>query len=95
MLHGAGDSDRDLPLLPVSSRQTSLRHASDSNVVRIFNSFEAAYTSCAKSNETGEINYNKCDPETFGYSETGIPFNDAYRCGLSLYIRPSEQPLPH
>merc|ERR1719440_562713 len=46
---------------------------------RIFNSFDAAYTSCEKNNETGEVNYNKCDAEAFGYSETGIPFNDAYR----------------
>merc|ERR1711904_163715 len=47
--------------------------------MRIFNSFEAAYTPCMKNNETGEINYNICNPEEFGYSKTGIAFNDAYR----------------
>merc|ERR1719331_480274 len=46
--------------------------------MRIFNSFEAAYTSCYKSAD-GEINYNKCDADTYGYSPTGIAFNDAYR----------------
>merc|ERR1711907_458515 len=40
-------------------------------------SFLAAYTPCEVTN--GTVNYNKCDPETFGYSPTGIPFNDAYR----------------
>merc|ERR1719393_1037399 len=38
---------------------------------RIFNSFEAAYTPCYKDAETGEINYNKCDADEFGYSPTG------------------------
>merc|ERR1712070_221512 len=47
--------------------------------MRIFNSFEAAYTPCLKNNETGEVNYNICNPEEFGYSRTGIAFNDAYR----------------
>ena len=47
--------------------------------MRIFNSFEKAYTPCMKNNETGEVNYNICDPEEFGYSKTGIAFNDAYR----------------
>ena len=47
--------------------------------MRIFNSFEAAYTSCYRST-TGEINYNKCDADAYGYSPTGIAFNDAYRC---------------
>merc|ERR1719258_166637 len=47
--------------------------------MRIFNSFEAAYTPCMKNNETGEVNYNICNPEEFGYSKTGIAFNDAYR----------------
>merc|ERR1719159_1873310 len=44
---------------------------------RIFDSFNAAYTPCEVT-EKG-INYNKCDPEKYGYSATGIPFNDAYR----------------
>merc|ERR1711907_70112 len=47
--------------------------------MRIFNSFEAAYTPCMKNNETGEVNYNHCNADEFGYSATGIPFNDAYR----------------
>merc|ERR1712023_272748 len=46
---------------------------------RIFDSFVAAYTPCHVDEETGAINYNKCNPETYGYSPTGIPFNDAYR----------------
>merc|ERR1711998_387939 len=46
---------------------------------RIFDSFNAAYTPCKVESETGEVNYNLCDPEKFGYSATGIPFNDAYR----------------
>merc|ERR1711865_1019761 len=29
--------------------------------------------------ESGEINYNKCDADTYGYQPTGIVFNDAYR----------------
>jgi len=44
---------------------------------RIFDSFVAAYTPCEVT-EKG-VNYNKCDPEKYGYSATGIPFNDAYR----------------
>merc|ERR1719231_529002 len=47
--------------------------------MRIFNSFDSAYTPCLKNNETGEVNYNICNPEEFGYSKTGIAFNDAYR----------------
>lgn len=47
--------------------------------MRIFNSFESAYTPCLRNNETGEINFNICNPEEFGYSKTGIAFNDAYR----------------
>merc|ERR1711865_1103207 len=46
---------------------------------RIFNSFEKAYTPCFKDSETGEINYNKCDADAYGYQPTGIVFNDAYR----------------
>merc|ERR1711998_407285 len=46
---------------------------------RIFDSFVAAYTPCHVNNETGAVNYNLCDPEKYGYSSTGIPFNDAYR----------------
>merc|ERR1711865_559370 len=44
---------------------------------RIFNSFEKAYTPCEKVG--GVIDYNKCDADEYGYSPTGIPFNDAYR----------------
>merc|ERR1712054_381788 len=44
---------------------------------RIFDSFVAAYTPCEVTD--GVVNYNKCNPETYGYSPTGIPFNDAYR----------------
>merc|ERR1719446_592285 len=44
---------------------------------RIFDSFVAAYTPCEVT-EKG-IDYNTCDPETYGYTATGIPFNDAYR----------------
>merc|ERR1719238_530960 len=47
--------------------------------MRIFNSFEAAYTSCHRDASTGAINYNLCDADAFGYSKTGIAFNDAYR----------------
>merc|ERR1712199_56828 len=46
---------------------------------RIFDSFVAAYTPCHVDEETGAINYNLCNPEKYGYSPTGIPFNDAYR----------------
>merc|ERR1711871_574453 len=44
---------------------------------RIFDSFNAAYTPCKVTD--GEVDYNTCDPEAYGYSPTGIPFNDAYR----------------
>merc|ERR1712178_283029 len=44
---------------------------------RIFDPFVAAYTPCEVTD--GAVNYNKCDPEKYGYSPTGIPFNDAYR----------------
>merc|ERR1711988_132299 len=44
---------------------------------RIFDSFVAAYTPCEVTD--GAVNYNKCNPETYCYSATGIPFNDAYR----------------
>merc|ERR1711912_16920 len=44
---------------------------------RIFDSFNAAFTPCENIN--GTVNYNKCDPEKFGYTSTGTPFNDAYR----------------
>merc|ERR1712199_140800 len=45
---------------------------------RIFDSFNAAFTPC-EVQEDGSVNYNHCDPEKFGYTPTGIPFNDAYR----------------
>merc|ERR1711988_1994398 len=44
--------------------------------MRIFNSFNEAYTPCEMTD--GEVNYNKCDSTT-GYVTTGIAFNDAYR----------------
>merc|ERR1719498_840001 len=44
---------------------------------RIFDSFNAAYTPCETIN--GTVNNAKCDPDLYGYSATGIPFNDAYR----------------
>merc|ERR1712178_642721 len=44
---------------------------------RIFDSFVAAYTPCEVTD--GAVNYNKCNPETYGYSPTGHAFNDAYR----------------
>jgi len=44
---------------------------------RIFNSFEAAFTPCQVTN--GIVNPNFCNAEVFGYTATGIPFNDAYR----------------
>merc|ERR1711912_12317 len=44
---------------------------------RIFDSFNAAYTPCKVTD--GAVDYNTCDPEAYGYSPTGIPFNDAYR----------------
>merc|ERR1711988_247219 len=45
---------------------------------RIFNSFEAAYTPCHRS-ESGTIDFNTCDADTYKYQPTGIAFNDAYR----------------
>merc|ERR1711908_144841 len=47
------------------------------NYFRIFDSFTAAYTPCKVTD--GAVDYNTCDPEAYGYSATGIPFNDAYR----------------
>merc|ERR1711998_696774 len=44
---------------------------------RIFNSFEAAYTPCKVTD--GTVDYNTCGAEEYGYSATGIAFNDAYR----------------
>merc|ERR1712146_223899 len=44
---------------------------------RIFDSFVAAYTPCEVTD--GVVNYNKCNPELYGHTPTGIPFNDAYR----------------
>merc|ERR1711918_53556 len=44
---------------------------------RIFDSFVAAYTPCEVVD--GEVNPYKCDPQTYNYTATGIPFNDAYR----------------
>merc|ERR1711975_100065 len=44
---------------------------------RIFNSFEAAYTPCKVTG--GKVDYSLCDAEKYGYTATGIPFNDAYR----------------
>merc|ERR1711988_744413 len=44
---------------------------------RIFNSFEAAFTPCQVVN--GLVNPNLCNAEVFGYTATGVPFNDAYR----------------
>merc|ERR1711975_90563 len=44
---------------------------------RIFNSFEAAYTPCKVTQ--GTIDPNTCDADKYGYSPTGIPFNDACR----------------
>lgn len=45
---------------------------------RIFNSFEKSYTPCEI--VSGVVNYNKCNADLYGYSETGHAFNDAYRC---------------
>merc|ERR1711904_541361 len=45
---------------------------------RIFNSFVDAYTPCEVSAD-GEVNPYKCNADKFGYSPTGISFNDAYR----------------
>merc|ERR1712134_203836 len=44
---------------------------------RIFDSFNAAYTPCETIN--GTVNRAKCDPDLYGYTATGVPFNDAYR----------------
>merc|ERR1719171_528371 len=44
---------------------------------RIFNSFEASYTPCKVT--AGTVDYNTCDADKYGYTPTGIPFNDAYR----------------
>merc|ERR1719408_323775 len=44
---------------------------------RIFNSFTESYTPCFI--KDGEVNYNLCNPDEYGYNPTGIPFNDAYR----------------
>merc|ERR1711975_103641 len=44
---------------------------------RIFNSFVEAYTPCKVT--AGKVFPNKCDADKYGYSPTGIPFNDAYR----------------
>merc|ERR1711907_131571 len=44
---------------------------------RIFNSFVEAYTPCMV--KDGEVFPNKCDADKYGYSPTGISFNDAYR----------------
>merc|ERR1711975_61551 len=43
----------------------------------IFNSFEAAFTPCKVT--AGKVDYSLCNAEVFGYTATGIPFNDAYR----------------
>jgi len=45
--------------------------------IRIFNSFDAAFTPCEV--VEGVVNPNKCSPTEFGYSPTGHAFNDAYR----------------
>ena len=57
---------------------------------RIFNSFENAYTPCKKyaageanipsGYVAGNINYNDCNADAYGYTPTGHSFNDAYRC---------------
>merc|ERR1712199_90700 len=44
---------------------------------RIFNSFVEAYTPCMV--KDGEVFPNKRDADKYGYSPTGISFNDAYR----------------
>merc|ERR1711907_898020 len=44
---------------------------------RIFNSFEKAYTPCKVT--AGKVDFSYCNAEVFGYTATGIPFNDAYR----------------
>merc|ERR1712146_782635 len=45
---------------------------------RIFESFNKAYTPC-KLMDDGSINYNMCNADEYGYTATGIAFNDAYR----------------
>merc|ERR1711871_1196450 len=44
---------------------------------RIFESFVQAYTPCEVVD--GVINPLKCDADTYGWSPSGYPFNDAYR----------------
>merc|ERR1712146_788202 len=44
---------------------------------RIFNSFEAAFTPCKVT--AGKVDLTQCNAEVYGYTATGIPFNDAYR----------------
>merc|ERR1712199_96357 len=44
---------------------------------RIFNSFVEAYTPCEVTD--GVINPYKCDADSYGWTPTGHPFNDAYR----------------
>merc|ERR1712031_88947 len=44
---------------------------------RIFNSFVEAYTPCKVTK--GTIDPHTCDADKYGYTPTGIPFNDAYR----------------
>merc|ERR1711904_582433 len=49
---------------------------------RIFDSFNAAYSPChtVKGTNGGQkVDLTECDSDHFGYSATGIPFNDAYR----------------
>merc|ERR1712054_387210 len=44
--------------------------------------FTASYTPCeatTRADGVVEINYNACNTDVFGYTPTGIPFNDAYR----------------
>jgi len=44
---------------------------------RIFNSFVEAYTPCKVT--AGTVDPYTCDADKYGYTPTGIPFNDAYR----------------
>merc|ERR1711965_294395 len=49
---------------------------------RIFNSFTEAYTPCKVTNGTdgvGTIDPHTCDADKYGYTPSGIAFNDAYR----------------
>jgi len=49
---------------------------------RIFDSFNAAYSPChtvTGANGGQKVDSTECDSDHFGYSATGIPFNDAYR----------------